>query len=149
MESEQWWISGGTEGQRCPQWAGGEIQGPCVWGQGWFSPPGMESVSWPLSGEKGMRRSEWPSASAVSWSSFSLKYSTWQVAILWDSISCNPSAPLFDQMIKRPDDFSFSGHTLLNYQDKNHGGYRLYIHKFSFPTRSRPTLLSNSCQAHS
>ena len=88
-------------------------------------------------------------ASAFSSNFFSLKYSLCQGAVFWGSMFWTPSTPLLDQMIKRPKNSTSPGQTLLNYQAKNHHGDKLYIYKYCFSTRSRPMLLSNSCQAHS
>lgn len=150
-----------TEGMRSVQWPGGELARPVYldssqwpsWRQGWSFPLGMGRtlLTW---GSLFQGRRVWESqsdfsASVVSWNSFSLKYSICQGDIIWDSMTWTPSTPLFDQMSKRPDNFAFFDHTLSNYQNQNHRGDKLYIYKYCFSTRSRPTLLSNSCWAHS
>lgn len=54
--------------------------------------------------EKSEERSQWPSCICSFANSFSWKYSAWQGVAFWNSLSWTPSAPLLDQMIKRPQD---------------------------------------------
>lgn len=149
MESERWWVSGGTEGQRCAQWTAGRDTRPlCL---------GIRVILSSRYGKGLITSFEGQGYEKIRVTFCLCSFLMLLQLKIFNMASChtlryhilNPICTLFDQMIKRPDDFGFSGHTLLDYQDKSHGGDRLCIHKSSFPTRSRPTLLSNSCQAHS